>query len=265
MHARAVVLGIAVWAVMSAGVGARAQPVETPVPVAPDAFSGRTAVPLARGDGSVALLSESRFGLGHDLQIGTHLIGLVAPHVSVLARIAHGRRWHLAVRGCVAYPYPFLALVTGRGALALLPVDRDPAQALLFDLGARASLELGRGQWVTFEAAVAAAARFGEQDTTLLDFPFLYPRLAALEGRPTVRLAATAEGRIHGGFRWVLALEYSLLTVVERGFALEQRAGLAWFARRRIGLQLGGRGSFARYEIGTRFHVTPYADLEVRF
>jgi len=98
-----------------------------------------------------------------------------------------------------------------------------------------------------------------------LDFPFLYPRFAALYTPVTVRMCATVEGVIHAAFRWVFALDTWILPVVAHGFALEPRAGLAWVAERRVTLELGYRASYARYPVGLRFHNVPYFDVRVRF
>lgn len=232
---------------------------------APSEWTGRSAIPLARRDGSVALFGESRFGIGHDLQLGTHVAGLLAPHASLLYRFAHHGRLHGAARVGIAYPYPLMELLTGSGSLALLPVDRKPPQALMFDLGARLSVEAGRGQWITAESALVVSPRLTDPDSTVLDFPFFYPRFASLESTIVARLGLTAEGVVSGPFRWVASLEYWFVPLIDRGFAFEQRGGLAWFAQRRLSLELGGRGSYARYPVGLRFHITPYFDLRVRW
>lgn len=232
---------------------------------APTEWTGRSAIPLARHDGSIALFGESRIGLGHDLQLGAHAIGLVAPHASLLYRFAHHGRVHGAARLGLAYPYPMLALFTGSGALALLPADRRSPQALMIDLGARLTIDAGRRQWFTVESTVVVAPRFTKPDSTILDFPFFYPRFAALESSAVARLGLTGEGVVAGPVRWVGALDYWFLPVVDRGFAFEQRAGFAVVTRRRLTLELGGRSSYARYPVGLRFHVTPYFDLLVRW
>lgn len=231
----------------------------------PTEWTGRSAIPLPRHDGSVALFGESRFGLGHDLQLGAHLVGALAPHVSLLYRFAHHGRVHGSARIGLAYPHPLMAMLTGSGTLALLPVDRSPPQTVMVDLGARLTIDAGRGQWLTVESAIVVAPRLTDPDSTLLDFPFLYPRFAASESSPVARLGLTGEGVVAGPIRWVSALEAWFLPVVERGFAFEQRAGLAVVARRRVTAELGGRGSYARYPVGLRFHVTPYVDLRVRW
>ncbi len=226
-------------------------------------WTGRSARPLARQDGTVALFGESRFGVGHEVQLGTHVMGLVAPHASVLWRFARHRRIDLASRLGLAYPTPMLALFTGEGTGALLPGDTKPPQTLMLDAGLRLSVALARAELVTFEAALVVAPRFTRTGSPVLDFPFLYPRLAAIDAPAVARLGATFEGIVAGPFRWVLSAEQWFLPVVPRGFAFEPRAGLAWASRRRVTLELGGRGSLARYPVGVRWHATPYADLRV--
>jgi len=247
-------------------VAAEAAPLSEPgSPVEVAEWTGLAAIPLTRHHGSLALVGESRFGIGHDVQIGTHAMGVLAPHASLLWRFAHRGRWNAAGRLGFAYPYPMMRVLTGHGTGALLPVDREPSQAVMLDLAARLTMEIGRGQLVTLESALVVAPRFTNADSAPLDFPFLYPRFAALEAPLVARFRGTGEGIVHGPFRWVASLEYWQLPVTHGGFALEERAALAWVARRRATLELGGRGSYARYPVGLRFHVTPYFDVRVRW
>jgi hypothetical protein len=230
-------------------------------------WTGRSALPQPRARGEIALLGESRVGIGHELQVGFHVAGwaALAPHASLLYRFLQRRGFHAAGRLGLAYPFPTLTLLTGTGAGALLPADTTPSQALLLDPGVRASRALPRAQLLTLEAALTFAAKFSHTSSPLLDFPFLYPRFAALHTPATVRFSATAEGVVRAAFRWIGSLDAWILPVVTRGFALEPRLGLAWAARRRVTLELGYRASYARYPVGLRFHNTPYLDLRVRF
>jgi hypothetical protein len=250
------------------GAHAEAPPLVVPVAAPPlSDWSGRSALVQPRAHGQVALFAESRVGVGHALQVGLHVAGwaALAPHASLLYRFLQRGAYHVSARLGVAYPSPTLALLSGTGAGALLPEDTTPSQALLFDPGVRGSVELPHSQLITLEVALPFAAKFTHGDSPLLDFPFLYPRFAALHTPVTVRLCATAEGLIAGAFRWVAALDTWIVPVVEHGFALEPRAGLGWLAQRRATLELGYRASYARYPVGLRFHNTPYFDVRVRF
>lgn len=248
---------------------ARAQSAEAPIAPGPPAsdWTARSAIPQPVAHGQVALFAESRVGVLRDFQLGLHVAGWAAgtPHAGLLYRGFARRGLHISARLGLAYPSPTLSLLSGSGAGALLPADTKPAQALLFEPGARASLELPRAQLLTLEAALSWAAKFRRGSSPLLDFPFLYPRLAALHTPLTARVSATAEGLIALGFRWVAALDAWLLPVVKHGFALEPRAGLGWSAKRWVTLELGYRASYARYPVGLRFHNTPYFDLRIRF
>lgn len=244
----------------------RAEP-PLPAETLPADWSGQSARVEPRGHGQVTLLSESRIGVGHALQVGFHVASLAAltPHAALLYRFLERSGLHVAARLGVAYPWPTLRLLTGEGAGALLPADTKPAHALLWDLAGRASLELPRQQLITIEAALVVASKFREGTAPVLDFPFLYPRLAPLDAPLTARFAQRVEGVVAGAFRWLGALETWIVPVVKRGFALEPRAGLAWVSARRVSLELGYRGSYARYPVGLRFHGVPYFDVRVRF
>jgi hypothetical protein len=230
-------------------------------------WTGQSALIMPRAHAELALFGESRIGLGRELSLGVHVAGLAAlsPHAALLYRFWQQRGLHLGARLGLAYPWPTLWLLTGEGAGALLPGDTTPAQALLWDLGARGSLELPRAQLLTLEAALVVAAKFNETSSPLLDFPFLYPRFAALHAPVTARFSASAEGVIVAGLRWVGGLQAWILPVVKHGFALEPRAGLGWVAPRNVSVELGFRGSYARYPVGLRFHATPTFDVRVRF
>jgi hypothetical protein len=230
-------------------------------------WTGRSAITQPFAHGQIALLSESRVGVYKDLQLGFHVAGWLAltPHAALLYRFLQQRGMHISLRLGLAYPSPTLSLLSGKGAGALLPADTKPEQALLFDPGLRASIELPRAQLLTFEAALPFAAKFTHTSSPLLDFPFLYPRFAALDSLLTARLTGTVEGVIAARFRWVGALDSWILPVVKRGFALEPRLGLGWQAKRWVTLELGYRASYARYPVGLRFHNIPYFDLRVRW
>jgi hypothetical protein len=217
--------------------------------------------------GQIALLAESRVGVFRDLQLGLHVAGWAAlsPHASLLYRCLQRGALQLSARLGIAYPSGTLWLLSGEGAGALLPADSKAQQALLLDPGVRATLVLPRAQLLTLEVALPFAAKFAHTSSPLLDFPFLYPRFAALHTSVTPRLSVTFEGVIADGFRWVGALDSWILPVVTRGFALEPRLGVGWSAARWVTLELGYRASYARYPVGLRFHNTPYFDLRVRF
>jgi hypothetical protein len=240
-------------------------PRASPPPVSD--WTGRSALVQPVAHGQIALFGESRVGVGHDLQVGLHVAGWAAltPHASLLYQSVRLGALYVSGRLGIAYPSPTLSLLTGKGAGALLPADTKPPQALLFDPGVRASLELPWAQLLTLELALPFAAKFTHTSSPLLDFPFLYPRFAALHTPVTVHLSATAEGVLVTAFRWVGALDTWILPVVKHGFALEPRVGLAWAAERRVTLELGYRASYARYPVGLRFHNIPYFDLRVRF
>lgn len=246
---------------------ARAQDREEAPQALSSDWTGRSALVAVRAHGQVALFAESRVGLGHELQLGAHLAGLgaLAPHAALLYRFLQRGPWHAGARLGIAYPWPMLWLLTGEGAGALLPGDTTPQQALLWDIGARGSLALPHAQLLTLEAALVVASKWQETSSPLLDFPFLYPRFAALHAPLTARLRATGEGVVAAAFRWVGALDAWILPVDKRGFALEPRLGLGWVSRRRVSLELGFRGSYARYPVGLRFHSTPYFDVRVSF
>jgi hypothetical protein len=159
-----------------------------------------------------------------------------------------------------------LSLVSREGSGGLLPATTDVPHALLLDNDVLASLEWYPGQWASVRLGVSLAAR-GGGDETLLDFPVLYQRFAALNAPAVPRIALSAEGELSGRcwysfeFRqyWLPLDDFSVFHASEYAGEMYLRLGRA----HRIGA--GGRFSVARLPVGSRTHFLPHVDYQIAF
>jgi hypothetical protein len=166
-----------------------------------------------------------------------------------------------------------LKLVSREGAGGLLPATSSPPQAiqLEFDylLTAFGSpFRRGYGHMATASAGFATALHgsFTPSELPLLDFPFAYPRLAALYTDVVPRFAFVFEGPLLERLHYEASVTYYAmpdLPDVTNAFALEPAAQLEYRFSDRVAMSLGLRTSVAEYPYGTLFHALPYADVRV--
>lgn len=234
-------------------------------------WSGPSALTLPRGRVELGLLSTSRYGLSDRLELGVHPIWFFAlPHVEAKYRYFERQRLALAARGRLSYPSLFLGLVSREGSGGLLPKTSEPPVALLFEADALVSGEIHPGAVASLSLGLAVAphASFSEERLPLLDFPFLYPRFAALYSPLVPRAQLNLESALF--LRFHLDLEFRgyvmpALPYVGTALAMEQALTLEYRFGERAAVSLGGRIGEAQYPVGQRVHVLPYADVRVGF
>jgi hypothetical protein len=226
-----------------------------------------TALTLAPGRLTFGLLSQSSWGVSPRVELRLHpLLFWVLPHAEVKLRWLDQGRWQLSSVHRLAYPTPFLSLVSREGSGGLLPATTDVPLALLLDNDVLVSLEWHPGQWASARLGASLAAQ-GGGDETLLDFPFLYQRFAALNAPVVPRVALSAEGELSGQlwysleFRqyWLPLDDFPVLHASEYAGGLYVQLGLS----HRMGL--GGRFSVARLPVGSRTHFLPHVDYQIAF
>ena len=240
-------------------------------PEAHSNWSGNHARTIARGRVELGLLQSSHYGLSDRVEVSLHpLLFFALPHVELKALALARGRLSLAARGRLAYPTLFLGLVSREGAGGLLPKSSSPPQALQIEgdflaTAAWADQQLASA-WLGL--AVAAHASFDPQELPLLDFPFLYPRFAALYTVLVPRAGLAFEGRIVGSLFYDLQLGSYLMPAlpdVGTAWALEQAVTLEYRFGDRVAFSLGVRTSEAKYAYATRCHFLPYVDVRVGF
>ena len=234
-------------------------------------WSGSSALTLPQGRVELGLLAASRYGLSDRVELAVHPIWFFAlPHAEAKFRYFELPRLALAARARLSYPSIFLGLVAREGSGGLLPETSEPPVALLLEADAIVTGEVHPGALASLSLgfAVAPHASFTEAELPLLDFPFLYPRFAALYSPIVPRAQVNLESALFLGFH--LDLEFRgyvmpALPYVGTTLALEQALSLEYRFGERAAVSLGARLGEAEYPVGPRVHALPYADVRVGF
>ncbi len=211
----------------------------------------------------LALLGTSRWVFAKDLELGFRpLAFFVHPHLDLKVYWGESGGFHFGSRHRLSYPSLFLRFVAREGTGGLLPND-TPIPAIVGLGNTLLASKPWGDQIFTGYATVSVAPRLGDADPPLLDFPFLYPRFAALETVATFELGARADGALLPWLAYHADLACHLLP--GSGWALEQGATLALRPNDSFSFSLGYRLSAAQYPAGFRAHVLPVLDLVAAF
>jgi hypothetical protein len=234
-------------------------------------WSGPSAFTVPKGRFESGLFSTSRYGLSERLELGLHPVLFFAlPHVEAKWRYAELPPFALAARGRVSYPATFLALVSREGSGGLLPKTSEPPFALMLEADAVVTAAIRPGSFLSFSLGFALAPHtsFTPAELPLLDFPFLYPRFAALYAPIVPRTQLNFESVLFLGFHLELELRGYLmpsLPYVGTALAFEQALALEYRFGDSVAVSLGARMAEAEYPVGQRVHVLPYANARVGF
>jgi len=239
----------------------------TPASSSRPPWSTRGALTIPKGRWELALFATSRYGLADGLELSVQpFVFFTLPHAGLKLRLLERGPLTLSLAPRVSYPSPFLSLVSREGAGGLLPETTDVPFAIQLELEAIASYRFAAEHLASARLGLAVAPHAHSDDLPLLDFPFLYPRFAALYTTVVPRLGLGAEGPVAAGFRYAVDVSaYLLLLDVIDGYAIEPAAELEYRFGDHVALAAGVRTSVARYPVGTRFHYLPYLDLKVGF
>ncbi len=223
-----------------------------------------TAIPVSRGHWEVGLFAPIKFGLRDDIELGTHpTLMLVMPHLDAKVLWQRGGRAHFSMIYSLAYPSYLLKLIAREGTGGLLPPNTKVPQSVMLSAMMVGTVDLGARQFVTARAGGTVAPRFSSADQMpLLDFPFLYPRFAALKAVATFKLGLNYDGRMDP-VAYGLDVAYFILPVIDRGYTVEQGAWVGWLVSDHFTVRLGYRLSYGRYPAGKLFSYFPFLDLLV--
>jgi hypothetical protein len=232
-------------------------------------WSGGSALTVPKGRFEIGLFQRSHYGLTDRVELSTHPVLLFAlPHVELKATALETRHAAIGVSARLAYPTPFLRLVSREGAGGLLPATSRPPQAIQIEIDDVTTLFWLPWQRASLWAGLAVAphASFTERELPLLDFPFLYPRFAPLYAPVVPRAAIELEGRVAWRIFYDLLLRGTLmpqLPYVGSAIAVEENAGLELRISDHVAVSAGLLASEAEYPIGWRLHLLPYLDARV--
>ena len=226
-----------------------------------------TALSLAPRRLVLGVLSESAWAPSPQLELRMHpLLFWVLPHIEAKWRWLDAGPWQLSSSHRISYPTPFLALVSREGSGGLLPPTTDVPHAVLLASDAVGSFEWNAGQWVTLRAG-AAVALVGPGDDTMLDFPILYQRFAALYAPLVPRASLAANGTLVGRVAYALEFRHFWLPLDHLPLYWASEYSAEAFIQIGENHRLGaaGRLSVARLPVGERTHFLPHLDYQLAF
>lgn len=226
-------------------------------------WSGERAHLVAPGRWELGLWSPSRVAINERMELSTTL-GLLplVPELGVKASWIERAPWMLSSTHRLRYLTPLLRTLSRRGAGGLLPPDQRPPLVALFENGLLATRTIAPGHWMTLGATFIAAPRAAGAITPL-EFPFLYPRTAAMHGQGVFGAHVRFEGWLSGWLAYELAVRAFLMATDPGGWAIEQHGALAWRPSDRFSLELGYRVSHTDYPFGPATHLIPTVDVRV--
>jgi hypothetical protein len=225
------------------------------------------ALTMPRGRVSIGLFSQSSWALTPRLELRAHpALFWILPHAEAKLRWLDAGRWQLSSSHRLTYPTMFLSLVAREGSGGLLPATTDVPYSLMIDNDVLGSVEWRDAQWATLRLGASVAAR-GNGDETLLDFPFLYQRFAALNAPLVPRVAVALNGDLPGGLGYAVEFRHYWLPLAD--FSLFHANEYAAKAYLQLGsshrISVAGRLSSAQLPVGWRSHFLPHLDYELRF
>lgn len=226
-----------------------------------------SALTLPPGRLSLGLFSQSSWGVTPRLELRLHpALFWILPHAEAKRRWLDQGRWQLSSSHRLAYPTMFLSLVSREGSGGLLPATTDVPYSLMIDNDILGSIEWRDAQWATLRLGASGAIQ-GNGDDTLLDFPFLYQRFAALNAPLVPRVAVGLNGDLPRGLGYAVEFRHYWLALAD--FPLLHANEYAARAYLQLGsshrVSVAGRLSSARLPVGWRSHFLPHLDYELRF
>lgn len=273
-------------ALLTAASGGHAQTVAEAEPTSAPVRCYDRVVPLWSGEHALALpahrLEVGLFGASHygfgAFEVSLHPLLLFAlPHVELKGQVGSWHdRYATALRARVSYPTLLLDLVSREGAGGLLPKTSSPPTALLLE-GDFLFTSVLHGTFrgpallltVSLGGAAAPHGSFSPTELPLLDFPFLYPRFAALYTSFVPRFFIGVEGPLwRERLVYSASLRYFLMPDLPdagAASALEPSVALEYRFNDHVAVSAELKSSLADYAYGTRLHLLPYADVRVGF
>ena len=226
-------------------------------------FSDGSARIMPAGQVELGVFGPLKVGLSDDLQLEAQpLLFFVMPQLEGRYRLLHEGAVHLAVEAELSYPTLLLSLLAKNGIGGLVSPDSDIPPALMIAVRGVASLDHGAGRISTARLGVEVAPRGSSQNFAVLDFPFLYPRFAALHAPFVPYAELRSEGVLVGALDYLASARLFGLLTDFPGAAFEAELGLRWRVDPRIALSARVWTSVAAYPYGTQFHWFPMLEAE---
>ncbi|MEN9578297.1 MAG: hypothetical protein RJA70_1306 [Pseudomonadota bacterium] len=234
-------------------------------------WGGAGARTIDAGRVEVGAFSDSRVGITRRIELSAHpLVFLILPHLEGKYLWWQDSAWLLSTRHRITYPSLFLNLLAKEGALGLLPADTAIPQALVLTQHAVISYEFESPHAVTLALGGAVAPR--TRDLRIVEFPFLYQRLAALHGWLVPEGSFTVEGVLPWNFGYAIearAYWFSLPSEqtggLQSAWALEGSSRLDYSLNPHVRFSVLLEAAQSEFPFGTRTHLLPLVDARVTF
>lgn len=234
-------------------------------------WSTDTAFTAPAGRLEFGLFSPTRYALGDKVELQTNLfLNAALPNLSAQVQWGSAAGWTFGTRHTLRYMTVLFNRLAVEGTGGILPANIKPPQMVELDNDVRASKSLNEDHILTVNLGVSYIPRFTDGVTPsgslpVVDFPFLYPRLAAASGGATLRAGAAWSGRLASSLRVTADLDLFYNPGVFLAPVAEQGGELAWDISDHVSLAAGWRLTLAKYGYGTRVHVLPTIDVRAGF
>lgn len=222
-----------------------------------------SALTAAPGTLEFGVFSYAKYAVSERLELALHPLGFFLwPQLEAKLRWWDTEEFTLSTSHAVSYPTWFLGAVAREGTGGLVDPTADLPPVVQMDLGVLATWRLGPSSWGTVQPFVQGAAG---GKAPVLEFPFLYPRLAAANAGWTVGVNTALEGVIQNAVGYEMSASYTRLpfSSVAGAFAVEAGLEARLLLSRVSTLPLGVRFTHARYPYGRRNHWFPYIDYRL--
>ena len=219
----------------------------------------------------LGLFSPTRYALSDKVELQTNLLlNAALPNLSAQVQWGSAAGWTFGTRHSLRYTTMLFNRLATEGTGGFLPANISPPQMLELDNDVRASRYLNPDHLLTLDLGVSYIPHFTDGVTPsgslpVVDFPFLYPRLAAASGGATMRAGVAWSGRLVSSLRAAADLDVFYNPAVFLAPVVEQGAELAWDFSEHVSLSAGWRLTVAKYGYGTRLHVLPTLDVRAGF
>lgn len=222
-----------------------------------------SALTAAPGTLEFGVFSYAKYALNERLELSLHPLGfLLWPQLEAKVRWWDTAEFTLSTHHAVSYPTWFADAVAREGTGGLVDPTAELPATVQMDLGLLATWRLGPSSWGTVQP-FAQGALGGA--LPVLEFPFLYQRLAAANAGWVIGLNAALEGVVEDTVGYEMSATYTHLPLpsVEHAFAVEAALEARLLLSRASTLPLGVRFTHARYPYGRRNHWYPYIDYRL--
>lgn len=222
-----------------------------------------SALTAPAGTLELGVFSYGKYALNERVELSLHPLGFFLwPELDAKLRWLDSGSFTFSTHHALSCPAWFLGAVAREGTGGLVDPNASIPATFQIDVGLLATWRLGPKSWATIQPL----AQFGVgKSTPLLEFPFLYQRLVAVNAGWMLGVNAGLEGIIADAVAYEISATYSHLPLpsVQSAFAVEAVVEARLLLSRASSVPLGVRFAHARFPYGRSSHWFPYVDYRV--